>query len=241
MVYLTTGEVARRCQVSVGTVKNWIEAGQLEAFRTPGGHFRIKSSALRQFQSAFGFPADPDDRPRILVVDDQREFVDLAIDSLKVLLPDARLEGAGGGYEALLRIGSLQPHVLLLDLRMPGLDGFEVCRRVKEAPASKGTRIVAMTWTSLRKPFGNDGRSGRSISRAVRIAVSEGRPSRRKNDPGILPTAYIRSSTSTVSGKKSSCSFGCAEATAVTSTCVSPTVTTTAPSARLASLPDSKR
>src|SRR5207245_3050613 len=86
MVYLTTGEVARRCQVSVGTVKNWIEAGQLEAFRTPGGHFRIKSSALRQFQSAFGFPADPDDRPRILVVDDQREFVDLAIDSLKVLL-----------------------------------------------------------------------------------------------------------------------------------------------------------
>src|SRR3989475_4804724 len=145
MVYLTTGEVARRCQVSVGTVKNWIEAGQLEAFRTPGGHFRIKSSALRQFQSAFGFPADPDDRPRILVVDDQREFVDLAIDSLKVLLPDARLEGAGGGYEALLRIGSLQPHVLLLDLRMPGLDGFEVCRRVKEAPASKGTRIVAMT------------------------------------------------------------------------------------------------
>ena len=145
MVYLTTGEVARRCQVSVGTVKNWIEAGQLEAFRTPGGHFRIKSSALQQFQSAFGFPADPDDRPRILVVDDQREFVDLAIDSLKVLLPDARLEGAGGGYEALLRIGSLQPHVLLLDLRMPGLDGFEVCRRVKEAPASKGTRIVAMT------------------------------------------------------------------------------------------------
>ena len=47
MVYLTTGEVARRCQVSVGTVKNWIEAGQLEAFRTPGGHFRIKSSALQ--------------------------------------------------------------------------------------------------------------------------------------------------------------------------------------------------
>src|SRR3989442_11569545 len=88
--YLTPGEVARRCQVSVGTVKNWIEAGQLEAFRTPGGHFRIKSSPLQQFQSAFGFPADPDDRPRILVVDHQRGFVALAVDSLKVLLPHAR-------------------------------------------------------------------------------------------------------------------------------------------------------
>ena len=145
MRYLTTGEVARRCQVSVGTVKNWIEAGQLEAFRTPGGHFRIRASALRRFQAAFGFGADPDDGPRILVVDDQRDFVELALETLKELLPDARLEGAYGGYEALLRIGSFQPHLLLLDLRMPGLDGFEVCRRVKETPESKGTKIVAMT------------------------------------------------------------------------------------------------
>ena len=84
-------------------------------------------------------------RPKILVVDDQHDFVDLALDSLRDLMPRARLEGACGGYEALLRIGSFQPHLLVLDLRMPGLDGFEVCRRVKEAPATKGTRIVAMT------------------------------------------------------------------------------------------------
>jgi len=145
MSYLTTGEVASRCQVSVGTVKNWIEAGQLEAFRTPGGHFRIRASALRRFQAAFGFAAEPDEGPKILLVDDQRDFVDLALATLKELLPDARLEGACGGYEALLRIGSFQPHLLVLDLRMPGLDGFEVCRRVKETPESKGIKIVAMT------------------------------------------------------------------------------------------------
>jgi excisionase family DNA binding protein len=145
MSYLTTGEVASRCQVSVGTVKNWIEAGELEAFRTPGRHFRIRASALRRFQAAFGFAAEPDEGPKILVVDDQRDFVDLALATLKELLPDARLEGACGGYEALLRIGSFQPHLLVLDLRMPGLDGFELCRRVKETPESKGTKIVAMT------------------------------------------------------------------------------------------------
>jgi len=144
MRYLTTGEVASRCQVSVGTVKNWIEAGKLEAFRTPGRHFRIRASELRRFQAAFGFGAEGES-PRILVVDDQHDFVDLALDSLRDLMPRARLEGACGGYEALLRIGSFQPHLLVLDLRMPGLDGFEVCRRVKEAPATKGTRIVAMT------------------------------------------------------------------------------------------------
>ena len=52
------------------------------------------------------------------------------------------------------------------------------------------------TWTSLRRPLANDGRSGRSISRQVRIASSHGRPSRRKNEPGMRPAAYIRSSTS---------------------------------------------
>lgn len=143
--YLTTGEVASRCQVSVGTVKNWIEAGQLEAFRTPGRHFRIRASELERFQAAFGFGSEGDEGPKVLVVDDQQDFVDLAQDALKELLPGATIEGVCGGYEALLKIGSLQPHLLVLDLRMPGLDGFEVCRRVKEAPATKATRIVAMT------------------------------------------------------------------------------------------------
>jgi len=145
MRYLTTGEVASRCQVSVGTVKNWIEAGQLEAFRTPGRHFRIRASELRRFQAAYGFGTETDDAPRILVVDDQQDFVELALDALKDLLPGVRVEGACGGYDALLKIGSFQPHLLALDLRMPGLDGFEVCRRVKEAPETKATKIVAMT------------------------------------------------------------------------------------------------
>ncbi|CAM5258347.1 hypothetical protein SVIOM342S_00820 [Streptomyces violaceorubidus] len=81
--------------------------------------------------------------------------------------------------------------------------------------------IVATTWISLRRPFLKDGRSGRSIRRQVRTASSEGRPSRRKKLPGILPAAYIRSSTSTVSGKKSSWSFGFLEALVADSTMVS--------------------
>ena len=145
MRYLTTGEVARKCQVSLGTVKNWIEAGQLEAFRTPGGHFRIRASVLKRFQAAFGFPPHSEEEPRILVIDDEPRFVDVALEFLRDRLPTARVEGAAGGYEALLKIGSFQPHVLLLDLRMPELDGFEVCRRVKEAPETKATRIVAMS------------------------------------------------------------------------------------------------
>lgn len=83
-------------------------------------------------------------------------------------------------------------------------------------------RTVMTTWISLRRPETNDGRSGRSISRQVRMASSEGRPSRRKNEPGMRPAAYIRSSTSTVSGKKSNWSLGFLLAVVAESTIVSP-------------------
>ncbi len=95
---------------------------------------------------------------------------------------------------------------------------------------------VAMTWTSLRKPSEKAERSGRSIMRAVRTAFSLGRASRLMNPPGSLPAAYMRSSKSTVRGKKSR-SLGCLEAVAATRTMLSPCRTTTAPPACLASSP----
>jgi hypothetical protein len=87
---------------------------------------------------------------------------------------------------------------------------------------------VTTTWTSWRKPSGNEGLIGRSISRAFKIAFSVARPSRRKNPPGILPAAYIRSSTSTVSGKKSPSPRGSEDVAAVM-TVVSPIEAMTAP------------
>src|SRR5437763_12206165 len=94
---------------------------------------------------------------------------------------------------------------------------------------------VATSWVSKCHPFGNSGRIGRSIIRAVSVAFSPERPSRRKNEPGILPAAYIRSSTSTVRGRKSTSRR--LPIVAVQRTIVSPLRTTTDPLACLASLP----
>src|SRR5581483_3304361 len=112
--------------------------------------------------------------------------------------------------------------------------------RMSCAVTRSAERTVQMTCTSFLKPFGHSGRIGRSIMRAVRIARSVGRPSRLKKPPGILPAAYIRSSTSTVSGKKSAPSRASVRPCAVARTIVSPSRTTTAPSACLASFPVSK-
>ena len=81
---------------------------------------------------------------------------------------------------------------------------------------------VMTTWTSLRRPFLKVGRSGRSMRRQVRMASVPGRPSRRKKLPGMRPAAYMRSSTSTVRGKKSKWSFGVLPAVVVDRSMVSP-------------------
>src|SRR5918993_457708 len=96
--------------------------------------------------------------------------------------------------------------------------------------------------TSLRSPSTKDARSGRSIRRQTRIASVEGRPSRRKNEPGILPAAYERSSTSTVSGKKSKPSRGFLPALVAERSIVSSSrYAATAPCACCASRPVSNR
>ncbi len=94
---------------------------------------------------------------------------------------------------------------------------------------------MATTCVSKRQLLGSRGRIGRSIRRAVSVAFSPERPSRLKKEPGILPAAYIRSSTSTVSGRKSTSRR--LPAVAVARTMVSPWRTTTAPEACLAILP----
>ena len=143
--YLTTGDVARACEVSSASVKKWIAQAKLRAIRTPGRHFRITVEEFQRFRAAYGFPLEPQTARRILVVDDSPLVVDFIVDALRDLQPGSKLESACNGYEGLLKVGSFGPDLLVLDLRMPGLDGLEVCRRVKANPATRATRILVIT------------------------------------------------------------------------------------------------
>ena len=143
--YLTTGEVARECEVTLASVKKWIGQAKLRAVRTPGRHFRISVQEFERFKAEYRFPMEPPHTPRILVVDDSPLVVDFVIDALKDLVPGAELETASSGYDGLLKVGTFGPDLLILDLRMPGLDGLEVCRRIKANPATRATRILMIT------------------------------------------------------------------------------------------------
>jgi CheY-like chemotaxis protein len=80
-----------------------------------------------------------------LIVDDEPQVVDLFVD---LLAEDPRgflLDTAMDGYEALIKVGTFQPSLLILDVVMPRLDGVEVCRRLKAAPETRAMRILGIT------------------------------------------------------------------------------------------------
>jgi excisionase family DNA binding protein len=143
---MTTGEVAKYCAVSHLTVVNWIRAGKLMASRTPGGHNRIRREDLLQFFVEHKFPVPPElaqDRKRILVVDDERPLAEVMAQTLQE--DGYQVSVAFDGYEAGLKMATLKPDLLVLDLIMPGLDGFSICERVKANPDGHQTKILVMT------------------------------------------------------------------------------------------------
>lgn len=144
MRFLTTGAAAGALQVSIPTIKRWVREGHLKAFRTAGGHFRIAEEEIARFKTRQQMPPTADDTTRILVVDDDPQLRDTLMEILS-LEPTYEVEVARDGYDGLIKVGTFRPHVLVLDLRMPGLDGFQVCRRVKTDPVTKTTKVLAIT------------------------------------------------------------------------------------------------
>ena len=147
--YLTTGKVGEMLEVSPAAIKKWIQQGKLSAFRTPGGHFRILADEFERFQKTHGFRAGTGEPLRVLVLDDQLDVAEVIVASLRAFHPRARLETAATGFEGLLKVGTFRPDVLLLDLSMPGMDGFEVCRQIKRDPVIRDTKVVVMAAQSL--------------------------------------------------------------------------------------------
>ena len=81
---------------------------------------------------------------RILIIDDDAGLRG-ALLAIFVANPRYTVQAATDGHDGLAKIGTLRPHLVLLDSRMPGLDGADLCRMVKADPATRATRILAMS------------------------------------------------------------------------------------------------
>ena len=147
-INLSTIQVARMLGVAVSSVAKWIDSGKLVAGRTPGGHRRIEKDNLVRFlrQQKLRIPDELDHaRPKVLVVDDDKAVANWLADEVRERFPDCEVLLAFDGYRAGEMIGLSKPEVIILDLHIPGLDGFEICRSVKSNPVLKSARVIAVT------------------------------------------------------------------------------------------------
>lgn len=144
----STSEVAKYCHVTADTIRKWAEAGRIHVFKTPGGHRRIRREDLVQFLRENNIPIHGDLNSagfRILVVDAEHSVVTVVRRFLERSRGHFQVESALDAFDAGRHVASFLPDVVFLDLRLPGVDGLDVCRRIKDFQELPGVRVIGMT------------------------------------------------------------------------------------------------
>ena len=131
--WLTLGQAAKFLGVAQSTIRKWSDQGRVPAFYTPGGHRRYRRRDLELFLDRSG-PGGRTSGPLVLVVDDDprlREFVRVNLE-----LEGYAVREAGSAEEALEVLEDQAPELVLLDVVMPGIDGWQMLQRMQERHGS---------------------------------------------------------------------------------------------------------
>ena len=142
--FYSTTEAAALLDVAVRTVQLWVERGVLNAWKTPGGHRRIDAGSVHRLL---------DERQRvtsaaecrILIVEDQPEHAEFLKMFVQAVAPRASIQIARNGLAAMLCIGREPPNLVLLDLLMPQMDGFEMLRELANDRDLQRMRVVVVS------------------------------------------------------------------------------------------------
>jgi excisionase family DNA binding protein len=145
----TTRTAAHQLGVSLRTVQLWVDNGILQAWKTPGGHRRVTISSVKKLLQQNGMQvvhhSGRDQGYVVLLIEDDADllrFYRLTINSWGLPLT---LVAAENGCEGLMRIGELQPDLIVTDLVMPGLDGFDMIHSLRANSLLSDTDVIVMT------------------------------------------------------------------------------------------------
>lgn len=147
--YCSTKEAAHRLGLSLGTVQQMVESGALEGWKTAGGHRRIRVASVDRFvvNSVTG-PAAGARRSggvlSVIVAEDNKGAVGRYRDAFAEWGLPVELRVLGSGFDVLLEIGRNPPDLLIADLDLPGMDGVEMIRRIRENRVSNEMDIVVV-------------------------------------------------------------------------------------------------
>lgn len=147
--YYTTHEISDLLKVDFTTVIDWCDKGKIQCYKTPGGHRRVLPRDLFAFMRKFGFAIPEELRKeaplKMLVVDDEESIRGTVSRMLKLTWPDAEVDTAKDGFEAGKKLALMRPDVIVLDVNLPGQDGFAVCQLIRNDPATGHARVLAIS------------------------------------------------------------------------------------------------
>lgn len=142
--FCTVPEAAEKFGVDRKTMYRWVKSGKIPSLVTPGGHHRILCSEIDSILEKNIFSKEtPPRKKKILVVDDD-EAVRKTMQN-QLLRNNFIVETAKDGFQAGLKAGEMNPDLIVLDLMMEGIDGFEVCRTIKADRSLRHTKIIVLT------------------------------------------------------------------------------------------------
>jgi len=142
---LTTSEAAELLNVVPTTIRHWANIGRLPFITTLDGHRRFDKSDILLLLSGTRNSKHINTTFTILIIDDDKEFLDLLARSLKNALPNVTITCANNGFDAGDLLHRFKPELIMLDLMMTSIDGFSMCNRIKSTPSTSKIKIIAMS------------------------------------------------------------------------------------------------
>lgn len=158
--HYSTIEVARLLGMAVRSVQLMVDRGELEAWKTPGGHRRISRVSVQRWREArqggvrpAAAAAAPAPQPaaaasgaaRVLLIEDSAHYQNLVSLLVKQAFPGLELHVADDGIAGLALVGQLQPRVLIVDILLPGIDGATLITSLRSHPQFSGCKLIVVT------------------------------------------------------------------------------------------------
>ncbi len=143
---LTTGDVARICNVAPRTVSKWFDSGQLKGYRIPGSKDRrIPVSELIRFMKAHNMPAPifPVGKIRVLVVDSNADAGSALADTLRTRA-DYEVQTVRSNFETGVVAQKFAPHAILVSLLAEGIDATDICKSIRANEDLQTIKIIAL-------------------------------------------------------------------------------------------------
>jgi excisionase family DNA binding protein len=160
--HCSTLEAARVLGMAVRSVQLMVDRGELEAWKTPGGHRRILRSSIDAWQASRQGPAladtanvlraapaqpapPPAPRPSVLLIEDSAHYQHLVTLLVKRQFPEVDLHVASNGIDGLVMYGQLRPDVLIIDILLPGIDGATLITNLQSRAHFDSNRLIVVT------------------------------------------------------------------------------------------------